>query len=175
MVYINIVVNGIASNPQTSSGYNSVPAKVQFEHLLYQTHVIDLVWCAFFQFNWQVFAGKAVHCSASFHSSCRRVRAQLFLHKLTAKLSIARWCSSPKSRRRTCWSISGPLAKWENEWAVFGDVWRLICTILVYHNLVTDKVSVQMASLSASSNLGTLVVPRWLETSWNLRRSALHS
>ena len=43
-----LVLDGIASNPPAPIRTKLVPAKIQFEDVLYRTHVIDLVCCALF-------------------------------------------------------------------------------------------------------------------------------
>lgn len=159
----------IASHPQTSFRIEFYPCKSSIWTLLLSNSCPWFCLMCVFQLSTPlaVVCGKSCalqcQCSQFLPKSKGTTVPEESIHKLSAKLSIARSCSSPKSRRRTCWSISGRLAKWKNDWAVL-EVWRLICTILVYHNLVADKVPVQMARLVASCNSRALVVQMWLET-----------
>ena len=129
MSYRQYVFLWIASHPQTSLRIEFYPRKSSiwtWTLLLSNSCPWFSLMCVFqLSTPLAVVCGKSCalqcQCSQFLPKSKGTTVPEESMRKLSAKLSIARSCS-PKSRRRTCWSISGRLAKWKNDFAV-GFVW----------------------------------------------------
>lgn len=129
----------IASHPQTSFRIEFYPCKSSIWTLLLSNSCPWFCLMCVFQLSiplalvCEKSCALDCQCSQFLPKSMGTTVPEESMHKLSAKLSIARWCSSPKSRRRTCWSISGRLAKWKNDWAVWrfgGSFVPFLCTII---------------------------------------------